>query len=200
MDKNEAGKPVKAAEVEIRVGCSSCVGIVNDLRDALTDPGTPIRKNAKLSVDPASSKVEIVWPLERLAKSISEKYQDECPALKGVATEDLVDVMKAIEESIALYRAVMDVVKEEQSESLIKLHSYSSKARYFVEKDIPPPEETEDGVAADAPEPEPEFESLLMPLEEGRAKKYWEDWCEHSQSTVHAKRHAILQAIFNKSH
>lgn len=199
MDKNEAGKPVKAAEVEIRVVSSSCVGIMNDLQDALNDHATPIRKNAKLLVDPAESKVEIVWPLERLAKSISEKYQDECPELKGVTTDELVDVTKAVEESIAVYTGIMDSLKQTEPESLTKLRAQSSKARFFVEKDIPPPEETEDGVAADAPEPEPEFESLLMPLEEGRAKKYWEDWCEHGQSLLHAKRHAILQAIFNKS-
>lgn len=198
-EKAEGGKPVKTAEVEIRVITASPVGILNDLREALNETGNPLKKSSKLGVEPSSSKVEIAWPLERLAKAIEDKYGDQCPALKHVSTENLADVMKTIEDSVELYNGVTDSLKELDLEHLTKLRAQSSKARYFVEKDVPPPEETEDGAPADAPEPEPEYESLLMPVEEGRTKKYWEDWCEHGQSVVHATRHAILQAIFNKS-
>eukprot|EP00746_Dinoflagellata_sp_MGD_P166752 gnl/MRDRNA2_/MRDRNA2_96863_c0_seq1.p1 gnl/MRDRNA2_/MRDRNA2_96863_c0~~gnl/MRDRNA2_/MRDRNA2_96863_c0_seq1.p1 ORF type:complete len:722 (+),score=185.33 gnl/MRDRNA2_/MRDRNA2_96863_c0_seq1:118-2283(+) len=193
-EKSEGGKPVKTAEVDIRVITSSVVGIMSDLREALNEAGSPIRKHAKLGVEPSSSKVDIAWPLEKLAKAITEKF----PAYNCGAV-DLADAMKVIEESIMTYTEVMSSIKETDAEHLTKIRAQSSKARYFVEKDLPPPEEPEDGAAENVPEPVPEYESLLVAVEEGRAQKYWEDWCEHGQSVVHASRHAILQAIFTKS-
>merc|ERR1719515_594692 len=59
--KNDQGKPVKIAKIEVRAQSSSANGMKRDLFSALHDKDSALSKAKKLTIDVQSTSIEVLW-------------------------------------------------------------------------------------------------------------------------------------------
>lgn len=121
------------AEVRIRVlePSSSVQGVRRDLKTALKDPSSTLRKGALcdgsppiLSLNAKECKVEITWPVARIRRVLSEKFPID---VDKIALENLVN---AVEASSRGYHKVQKTLDDVEPVEIARLRAFESMSSF----------------------------------------------------------------------